>query len=390
MIRHPFRPSIPHDLCRPARSVPVITLLLLSGGGHTGRNVLETLAARREGLRLVATGNDAAEPTLFAFDAAYLTPTLKQDPAGFEARFRQLLDIERPDLVIPCRDEDVAWLAAFGQRSPDHAARLLCGAAEVAAMAEDKWLSHAFCTGQGLPFAPTLAVRAGPGSMEQIRQFVDEQGLPLIAKPRRGAEGRGITLVTSLDQALRAADGERVLQRFLGPPDAAEGFLTAMTERGIPLFHSFEGIKRSLQILLGPTGALKGLFCTRHEITGRNTRTVAVDTDPEAHDLAVRCAGALAAAGWRGPMNIQCQPDRDGQLMIHEFNARFTGATAARQRLGHDELAIALSAFLGTEVGTAPAASSSRIACEALHPRAADPVQMLSLVSQGEWQRTPR
>jgi carbamoyl-phosphate synthase large subunit len=368
----------------------VITLLLLSGGGHTGRNVLETLAARREGLRLVATGNDAAEPTLFAFDAAYLTPTLKQDPAGFETRFRQLLDSERPDLVIPCRDEDVAWLAAFGQRSPGHAARLLCGAADVAAMAEDKWLSYQFCTRHGLPFAPTLTGGPGPVSTERIRQFVAEQGLPLIAKPRRGAEGRGVTLVHNLQQALRATGGERVLQRFLGPPDTIQQFLATMAEQGIPLFHSFEGIKRSLQILLGPTGALHGLFCTRHEITGRNTRTVSVDADPEAHDLARRCAGVLASAGWRGPMNIQCQPDRDGRLMIHEFNARFTGATAARLRLAHDELGIALAAFLGTPIGSTPFPAAGQVASEALHARAADPGQVLSLARHGEWQRTPR
>jgi len=368
----------------------MITLLLLSGGGHTGRNVMETLEHRRSELRVIATGDDPGEPALFSFDAAYLAPTLSKDAAGFETRFGELLRLEQPDLVIPCRDEDVAWLAGYRRRFPDQAHRLLCGSAEVAAMAEDKWLSHEFCVRHGLPFAPTLAVEACNESQQQIRQFVEEQGLPLIAKPRRGAEGRGISLVTSLEQAVRAGTGGRVLQRFLGPTEAVDRFLAAMADEGIPLFYSFEGIKRSLQLLIGPSGALHGLFCTRQEMTGRSTRTVSIDLDREAHDLAIRCAGVLAAAGWRGPMNIQCQPNRGGQLTIHEFNARFTGATGARQHLGHDELSIALSAFLGLAPCAPPHPGGRSVASEALRARAADPAQQAVLARHGEWQRFPR
>ena len=45
-----------------------LTLLLISGGGHTGTNVVASLHSRREAVRLVATSNSASEPTLFAFD----------------------------------------------------------------------------------------------------------------------------------------------------------------------------------------------------------------------------------------------------------------------------------------------------------------------------------
>src|SRR5262245_44459477 len=83
----------------------VLTLLFLSGGGHTGTNVMASLAARREGLRLVATSDVPDEPSLFAFDAVYLAPRLRDDAPAFERRVLEIVDREAPDLVVPCRDE---------------------------------------------------------------------------------------------------------------------------------------------------------------------------------------------------------------------------------------------------------------------------------------------
>ena len=60
-----------------------LTLLLLSGGGHTGSNVMGALASRRTGLHLVTTSDRPDEPALFRFDAAYIAPRLADDVAGF-------------------------------------------------------------------------------------------------------------------------------------------------------------------------------------------------------------------------------------------------------------------------------------------------------------------
>ena len=95
------------------------TLLFLSGGGHTGRNIIAALGSRRASLRLVTCTDVADEPSLFAFDSVYLAPAISRDPNGFAARFTQALADERPALVIPCRDEDVAWLALYAQSQLD-------------------------------------------------------------------------------------------------------------------------------------------------------------------------------------------------------------------------------------------------------------------------------
>jgi carbamoylphosphate synthase large subunit len=366
------------------------TIFLLSGGGHTGRNVVAALAGRRSALRLVASSDTADEPALFAFDAAYLAPSLTNDPTGFERRFNEIVTLERPDLVIPCRDEDTTWLSQFGRRHCDLGPTFLCGSPAIAAMAEDKWLSHDFSRRHDLPFAPTLSCGSSDGGPNRIEEFVETHGVPLILKPRRGANGRGIRLITNRAQAVRAAaHADSVLQKYLGPHDDADRYLNVVAQEGIPLFHSFEGIKRSLQILIGPAGDLLAIYCSRHAITERNARTITADFGTEGRSIAERCAQVLAAEGWRGPMNIQCQPDASGRLMIHEFNARFTGATAARQLLGHDEVGIALASFIGHSLDTGTDADHAREVRESLAPRAALPDDMRLLARHGAWSGSP-
>src|SRR5215467_9491597 len=157
-------------------------LLVLSAGTQVGQNVLRTLAGRRDGVMLAATSSVANEPALFDFDAVYLAPETAADPAAFERRLLEVIEREAIDLVIPCRDDDVVFLAALRDRRPDLASRLLCGGEQTARVIADKWDSHEFCRRHSLPFAASII--GGPES-DRIA-FVRRHGLPLVAKPRRG------------------------------------------------------------------------------------------------------------------------------------------------------------------------------------------------------------
>ena len=367
----------------------MLTLLFLSGGGHTGTNVMASLAARRDGLRLVATSDVPDEPALYAFDRVYLAPKVAADPAGFERRVLEIIERVGPDLVVPCRDEDVEWLAGLRERRDDLRPRLLCGARAIAAMANDKWESHQFAVERGLPFAPSLPSARDDGAAARAEAFVARHGLPVIAKPRRGADSRGVILATTVAQAVRAMNRpEHVLQAYLGEPAEIEAYLREFEEEGVPLFHTFQGVKRSLQVLIGPDGAIKHVVCTRNAVTARNARAISIDDDPAARAIGEQCAAVFANAGWRGPLNVQCQPDARGTLAIHEFNVRFTGATGARWHIGHDEIGAAVRAFTGRAIAAKfPWREPPRAAVEGLWPRGADPVSIRMLAERGEWTR---
>lgn len=360
-----------------------LTLLLLSGGGHTGANVMATLALRREKLRLIATSDIPEEPTLFAFDAVYLAPPLATAPKQFEARVLELLSTEKVDLVIPCRDEDVLWLARLRDRRPELAPRLLCGASAVAEAVSDKWLSCQFAGEHGLPFARTLPTAAA----DDHAAFLAQAGLPLVLKPRRGANSRGVVLLDSAEQVARAMERpDAVLQEFLGDREATLRAIAAMRHDGMPLTHDFMGEKHSIQILLAQGGECVSLACTLNVMDGRISRRVSLDPAPQARSLGERCAEVFARAGWCGPLNVQCQGAPDGQLRIHEFNARFTGATAARWALGIDEVGQALRCFTGRfSVSSSAAEDHPAVARETLVARAAPGKALASLEQQGFW-----
>ena len=364
-----------------------VRILFLSGGSLVGRNVLATLAGRRDALTLIAMSSVADEPTLFEFDAAYLAPPTLADPQAFERRLLEVVEAEAPDLVVPGRDDDVLYLGGLRDRRPDLAPRLVVGNLRTAEVVSDKWQSYEFCRRHDLPFVDSL-IR---GAVRTPAEFLRDCGWPLVAKPRRGHSSRDVVILTDERQVERALERDGcVLQQFLGDPSRVTEHLASIERDGIPLTHSFQGHKHSIQVCIAPDGATVHVICTQNVRPTPTTKSVWPDPDPDAHVLGARCARAFAEAGWRGPLNIQCQRNASGELRIHEFNGRFSGATADRWLLGFDEVGATIAAFTGRALppGAAPS-PPARQALEGLASRAADPVRIAALARDGVWRMRP-
>lgn len=320
-------------------------LLLLSGGCLVGQNILDALSDRRHRIELIATNSAAESSCLFDYDAVYLTPPTLAPGRDFEHCLLDILQREQPDLVIPCRDDDVVFLAELGARRPELAARFLCGNLETARIANDKWLSRQFCVAHGLPFAPTLPTPAEDAALDS---FAAEHGLPLLVKPRDGFGAKDIRLIANPEQLRRAAVREGyVIQPYLNDAEVLHGYLRDAEAFGAPLFHSFEAPKHSIQLLIAPDGSLAGNFASCNINRFGTSLRLEHYAGADAVRLGEACGLAFAQTGWRGPMNIQCRKMPDGRLLIYEFNSRLSGATAARYRMGHDELGLVLQHFAG-------------------------------------------
>jgi biotin carboxylase len=362
-----------------------IRLLVLSVGTQVGQNILTTLARRREALTLIATSMVAHEPAVFDYDAVYLVPPTAAEAAAFERRLLDIMEMERIDLVIPCRDDDVLFLAALRDRRLDLTPKLLCGTAEMARVICDKWLSAEFSLSRELPFAPSLA----EGSAYERAEFVRAHGFPLVVKPRRGYASQDVYLVSTDAQLAHALDhGDWIAQEFLGDPANFVGYLEGVALRGVPLYHTFQGRKHSIQVLIEPDGSITHLVCTRNINQRRRSKFVEPDDDPASRELGLRCAEAFAAQGWRGPLNIQCQKNGRGELRIHKFNGRFTGATVDRYLLGHDEVGAAVERFTGRRIESSePLPAAAKEVFESLVARAVDPQQVHNLERDSVWRR---
>jgi carbamoyl-phosphate synthase large subunit len=362
-----------------------LRVVVISAGTQVGQNVRATLASRHDGVALIATSSVANEPALFDFEAVHLVPPTAADPAAFEDALLRIMDRERADLVVPCRDDDVVFLGALRDRRPDLAPRLLCGNAATARILCDKWLSYEFCVEHDLPYAATIM----RGTDAQREAFVRKHGFPLIAKPRGGWSSLEVYVVHRHEQLSRMLDRDGfVAQQFLGDTRRVADYLERLEANGLPLFHDFQGVKHSLQALIAPDGSVVQVFCMRRVRQMRRSKHVEHDPDPRSHEIALRCAQAFSAAGWRGPLNIQCGEAANGEIRIHEFSGRFTGATVDRWLLGLDEVGLAVEHFTGRRIETAHRAPPPALeAFESRVGRAADPRNVEKLTHDGVWRR---
>jgi len=363
-----------------------LRLLVLSVGTRVGQNVLAVLSGRRAAFELIATSSVPDEPGLFDCDAVHLVPPTAAEPEAFERALLEIVEDERIDLVIPCRDDDVLFLAVLHERRPALTPRLLCGRVEAARAVVDKWLSAEFAARHGLPFVPSIA----SGACDPA-EFVRRHGFPLVAKPRRGYASQDVYIICNrvhLERALAQPDW--IVQQFLGDHRVVDDYLSGVDTRGIPLFHTFQGLKHSIQALIGPDGAIAHVICTRNASRARRFKRVERDDDQAAFGIGTKCAQAFSAAGWRGPLNIQCQRSPAGELLIHEFNGRFTGATVERWLLGYDEVGAAIARFTGVPVPFDRSPSEAPLeAFESMTARAADPRHVEALARNRVW-RHPR
>jgi hypothetical protein len=356
-------------------------ILLLSGGSLVGQNVAASLAHRRASIHLAAASSTADEPILYDCDSVYLTPEVRRDPQAYTARFRDVLENCAPDLVIPCRDDDVSFLATEREAVPAMARRFLCGNAAVAEAMLDKLESARFSRRHGLPFAPTLAVS---GDVDAAQRFAARNGWPIIAKPRQGYGSRGVRFILDSAQLARVCvQPDLVLQRYCGDAQAVRRFANETAERGLPLFHSLEDTKVSIQASIAPDGKVTAVFASGNTMRfGRSERVQRID-DPALLDNGRRWAAAFAGAGWRGPVNIQCHRDGD-VITIYEYNGRFTGATAARRLLGFDEVGMALRDWLDLQLPDAAPAPASEVIRYPVG-RTVVPAQAEQLRRDGHW-----
>ena len=359
-----------------------LRLLLLSVGSLAAQNVIEALGARRERCVLVGANSVADAAGNFRCDTVYLVPPAASGDA-YISRVGELIREERPDLVIPGRDQDVLALAKLGERSPDIGSVLLTGSVAAARIMNDKVETARFAARHALPFAPTAA------NEREALDLARTHGLPLIGKPRSGNAGRGVVVLRSNTEIGRAFESRPgfIAQPYLDPPPDIQA-LIAPFETGLPFFFSFpETTQRTIQIIVGPDGTISNPFgwISTH-VGGQTTQHVRCD-DPALLDAGRAYGKAAAAEGWRGPLNVQLkQTPRDG-LMAFEINGRFTGGTAARALMGFDEIAEVLRRFLPRTAFPTISTCESDVVQKYLRSYPVPRKGMAALRTLGKWSR---
>ena len=356
-------------------------LLVTSVGSGVGHAILAALRRSEAPWYVVGANSEAFSAGVFDCDSAWLTPPVS-DRAAFEARLIEIVEAERPALIVPGRDDDLPILAAMRERLAELGAFALVGSAEAVDICTDKYRTAKVFRAAGLPFTETAASR------EEIEALLAACGFPLLAKLRRGFASRGVRVLFDRDgiEAVLACGAEMVVQEYLAPRswNKARAEITPSDVERDGMLRQDE--EMSAEVFLGRDGKALGVIaCSVDKLHGHVHASEVLD-DPLLEAVVREGAELLGRHGLIGPCNINGRRLVDGSWGFFEVNARFTGATSVRAAFGFNEVEAAWRHFIeGEEKPDCLTFDKDQVVCRYLAETVVRKGDLDELRQRGKW-----
>jgi hypothetical protein len=324
-----------------------IKLLITSVGSLVGQNILDVLDykgfIRRNLVTVIGTNSIASNGNNFRCDRCYLAEETKL--SGFVSDIKDILLIEKPDLILCGRDEETEIIAKILEENPDLVGKLPFGKPHTLKIANDKWESWRFSQKYDLAFAATFALEKNY-SREDLIKFIETHDFPLIAKPVRGFASKGVYFVRNredLELCLQLED--YILQEYLGDVSKIEGYLN-QSKGLLPLFlHAPDIFLYSCHNFISPSGNYQDVFISLNNHESGRTVTFSKVIQEEIRGLAIEFFDAIVKEGGWGPVTVQFRPTKNGSFKAIEINMRTNGNTFPKFMLGFDELGLIIRAM---------------------------------------------
>lgn len=282
--------------------MPARHRVLVSGAtGDVAQGVLKALASSGLDLELHATCVFADSAFLHKGFSSYLAPySASEEYIPF---LLELITKQGIDLFIPTVDSEILKLAlARPQLESETGVRVCVGRPEQVGICQDKVRTAEFLRESGFAYPRTIAADS-----VDARQFLDQVGFPVIAKPRQGRGSSGVRLLTDAEGAAP----------YLG--DAAYCFQQWLTDS--------QG-EYTTGVYLGDDGIVKAVGTLRRELRHGSTFKARRIVSPHLEAPLEKMAARLGLKY----LNIQSRL-RDDHLVPFEFNGRFSGTTGILRRL---------------------------------------------------------
>jgi carbamoyl-phosphate synthase large subunit len=302
----------------------VSSVLVTGAGTLLAQGILRSLRLTGRSLRIITADPDERATGHWLGDVAAVVP-LVGNPE-YLARVEEIIAREHVDIVLVGTDVELPVLAGARKRLElERGVRVVVSDPDVIEIADDKWHTSRFLADHGFP-APRSALAS---DRDTALRFADALGLPLFAKPRRGARSVGARVIETRDALADAcaADPSLLLQELL-PDEDGEYTAGALV---------LDGVCRSVVVL-------------RRDLRDGNTSRAYHDASCRRFDLFI--AQVAEALGGHGPSNFQFRL-RGGKPVVFEINARFSGTTPLRAIFGFNEVGALLDWLIdGTPIPT--------------------------------------
>ncbi|WP_182084696.1 phosphoribosylamine--glycine ligase [Aureimonas sp. ME7] len=317
-----------------------IDVLLIGSGGREHALAWKLKQSPELGLLHAAPGNPgiAELAEIASIDVA--------DHAGVIAFCRD----QRIGLVVV--GPEVPLVAGLADSLRDAGIAVFGPSAAAARLEGSKGFTKELCAAKNIP---TAAFRRFSRA-EEARAYIQEQGAPIVVKADGLAAGKGVTVASSVEEAVRAVDdcfegaagAEVVIEECLSGPEAS---LFCLCDGDIALpFGTAEDHKRAFDGDEGPNtggmGAYSPSGLMTPELTERALREIVRPTLEGMREM---------GAPFRGVLYAGLMLTAEGPKLI-EYNVRFGDpeAQVLMLRLRSDLLPILLTAATGSLAGVEP------------------------------------
>jgi FMN phosphatase YigB (HAD superfamily)/carbamoylphosphate synthase large subunit len=272
---------------------PVLTVLVVSGGGFQGLGLVQALRESPR-VRIVLADCYSENVTRYFADSAHVVPEIARGEE-FLSALLEVCSTEAVGLVLPATAYELQTLAAARGRFRDAGVAVAVSDAAFLDLVEDKRRLYPRLAEAGLPVLAPIDARTA------------EPTFPLIAKPAGGWGGRGVAILKTREElgARREILGSHVLQPYL------EGA---------------EELSADFAIDLG--GAASAIGLRRRVRTSGGFAVISETAEHAEARAAVSSLVELARGlGARGVMNVQVLT-RGREVYLSDVNPRFgTSAT---------------------------------------------------------------
>lgn len=320
-------------------------LLITSVGSLLGQNILDSIENRRNLIDVIGMNSIAENPRNFRCDTVYLVHNTNNN--NFLTDFTTIIEKEKPDFILPGRDEDIIFLSDFKNNHKKVFEKTIpFGSSFIPHLLLDKYQTHLFCRKNQLAFADTFLYDE-KSKKSELNTFIHKHNFPLLVKPRQGFGSHGVYFVLNHEQLEEFAGEEEILiQEYLGKKDDILKYKNVFN-RGIPLFFQVtEKEQYAAQTIISPDGKVGEIFITINTMVFGRAEYMKRIINKDIEKLVHEYSRIFYDYGWYGPLNFQLKPDREGVWKVFELNPRMTGTSSGRSLLGYDEFGILADLFI--------------------------------------------
>lgn len=301
-------------------------MLVTGVGAIIGQGLIKSLRQSRHKVRVLGVDRSDSSPGPGFCDAFFKKPACEESHPDYLAFWREVVETEEVDLVLPGLEVDVDFLDQHRAFFKQLGVAVALNCAELIALSSDKWLLGQALKNHGLPTIPSCMPQTWHAAIGVLGPP------PLLLKPRRGNGSRGIVRLDNEVDFLywrTKSDDGWMLQRIVG---------SDREEYTVGVFGLGDG--RSLPPIT-----------FRRKLSGAgNTLEAEVVNDPAIEQMTMILTATFKPLG---PTNYQFR--KEGAIAyLLEINPRFSSSNSLRTAFGHNEAEMSIDYFLLGQIPSAP------------------------------------